>query len=123
MSVLVSDRSNQPVVICGYFCGSKHIPTEVRLAGYNGRAPDSRRWPIGEGNMRLASHERRVGQVLVEAPGRPPTETGSAHRDKDTKYDPDYCRKRNGLQKHTQASSGKGPPRQQSLDGKIPMRA
>ena len=69
----------------------------------------------------MASNERRVAQALEEAPGRLPTERGSAHRDRDTKYDPDpdYCRTRNGLQKRAEASGGKEPLRQRSLNEKI----
>ena len=67
----------------------------------------------------MASNERRVAQALEEAPGRLPTERGSAHRDNDTKYDLDYCHKKNGLQKRAEARGGKEPLRQRSLNEKI----
>jgi len=48
---------------------------------------------------------------------------GSARRDEDTKYDPDYCRERDGLQKYAEAGGGEDPLGQSSLNEEIPMRA
>jgi len=41
---------------------------------------------------------------------------GSAQRNEDTKYDPDYCPERDSLQKHAEAGGGEDSLRQSSLN-------
>ena len=72
-------------------CNIRVGPSIVTRAN-GGRAQD-RAWPIGKGGM-AKGNARRVAQVLEEA--ATPTVAhlashteGSAHRDEDTKYDPD----------------------------------
>jgi hypothetical protein len=84
----------------------------------------------GREAWRKASHERpgAIAQVLEEA-STPMLDHLASHiecsvyRDKDTEYDPDYCRERDGLQKHAEAGGGEDPLRQHPLNEEIPMRA
>jgi hypothetical protein len=104
---------------CQLYPGPEQTGEEPKMLG-GGRS--------GREVWRKALHERRVAQVLEEA-STPTLDhlashiEGSAYRDKDAKYDPDYCRERDGLQKHAEAGCGEDPLRQRPLNEEIPMRA